>query len=353
LAVDANGVLYGTTLQGGAGNVGTVFRLAPPQPGATRWTRQTLHVFRDSPDGKYPLGGVTLTADGSLVGAAFSGGAGLGTIYKLTPPAAGATRWTYQTIYNFDPKGLDHAPLAPVLALSGGAVLVGSKAVPGGCGAIFRLQPPKPGATAWKRQDLASAATLGKCEDFGRSAPIPYGRGEFVAVSDGGTIYRVTPPATAGQPWKTAPLAGAHFSQTVLCCRDASGRIFGISMGDGVKGAVVAFTPPTDPAGTWTSSILRVLSGILVDGMPHALVRVGKSLYGVARMSPDGAGMLYRLDPPTSPNGSWTKTKLVDFGRGAAIGIDPANLTLGPGGILYGTTIAGSNGNGTVFRVVP
>ena len=62
LTMDAAGALYGTTLRGGnatCGTVigcGTVFKLTPPAPGQTRWTKATLHRFTNGADGGLPSG---------------------------------------------------------------------------------------------------------------------------------------------------------------------------------------------------------------------------------------------------------------------------------------------------------
>jgi len=63
LARGAGGVFYGTTLQGGAGGRGTVYRLAVGPGGATV---TTLHALVD-PDA-HPDGGVILASDGLLYG---------------------------------------------------------------------------------------------------------------------------------------------------------------------------------------------------------------------------------------------------------------------------------------------
>jgi uncharacterized repeat protein (TIGR03803 family) len=83
LALGPNGVLYGTTSNGGSGN-GTVFALAPPaQPGGS-WTETTLHAFTGD-DGAGPRG-VTAGPDGTLYGTTVTGGAGgHGTVFALTP----------------------------------------------------------------------------------------------------------------------------------------------------------------------------------------------------------------------------------------------------------------------------
>jgi hypothetical protein len=59
----ANGVLFGTTYDGGVtgcatSGCGTVFELTPPtQPGGA-WTETVLHAFTGGSDGQFPYGGL-------------------------------------------------------------------------------------------------------------------------------------------------------------------------------------------------------------------------------------------------------------------------------------------------------
>lgn len=67
LVADAQGNLYGTTQDGGANNMGTVFKLSPPQSAGGTWTLTTLHSFAGT-DGETPLAGVTIGPNGNLYG---------------------------------------------------------------------------------------------------------------------------------------------------------------------------------------------------------------------------------------------------------------------------------------------
>src|SRR6185437_7647444 len=93
---DASGALYGATWLGGRYDNGTIFKLTPPAPGQTRWTFTVLHTFTGGNDGGLPAAGLVMDASGALYGTTESGGSYLneGVAYKLTPPAPGSTRWT-------------------------------------------------------------------------------------------------------------------------------------------------------------------------------------------------------------------------------------------------------------------
>ncbi len=81
-----SGSLYGTTsFGGGCGppGTGTVFELT--QTGGV-WTEGILHCFAGNADGSYPQGGVTLDKNGVLYGTTVEGGTdNLGTVWKITP----------------------------------------------------------------------------------------------------------------------------------------------------------------------------------------------------------------------------------------------------------------------------
>lgn len=110
LVFDSSGALYGTTRGGGPCQgcglgYGTVYKLTPPASGAppgTLWTEAVLYFFAGASDGSDPYGGVIFGDDGALYGTTEGGGAGFGTVYKLTPGGASpGTPWTKTLLYNF------------------------------------------------------------------------------------------------------------------------------------------------------------------------------------------------------------------------------------------------------------
>ena len=90
LIQDSASNLYGTTAEGGASNAdssGTVFKLAPPVQAGGAWTETVLYSFcslADCTDGATPYAGLFQDAGGNLYGTTTSGGAnGPGTVFKL------------------------------------------------------------------------------------------------------------------------------------------------------------------------------------------------------------------------------------------------------------------------------
>lgn len=114
LVVDGmNGVLYGTTRNGGDNDQGTVFKIGT---GGTGFT--LLHDFNDgsvSNDGTDPAAGLTIDTENSvLYGTTYSGGSGgNGVIFKITD--IGGTP-TYSILHHFAGGNDDGKnPMAPVL----------------------------------------------------------------------------------------------------------------------------------------------------------------------------------------------------------------------------------------------
>ncbi len=82
LVADGSGNLYGTTIGGGAGGKGTVFRL----DASKGWALTTLHEFA-GPDGAAPEAPLYLDAAGNVYGTTTTGGAGgTGVVFRIGPP---------------------------------------------------------------------------------------------------------------------------------------------------------------------------------------------------------------------------------------------------------------------------
>jgi len=97
LIADASGNLYGTTVQGGTNSCGTVFRLAPDGSNFT-----TLFNFRSLrvKDGCYPNAGLVADTSGNLYGTTANGGAkNIGAVFKLAPDG------TETVLHSFRKKG--------------------------------------------------------------------------------------------------------------------------------------------------------------------------------------------------------------------------------------------------------
>ena len=79
----SDGNFYGTTLDSGADDSGTVFKMTP---GGTLTTLYSFCVQTNCTDGSEPSAGLVQGTDGNFYGTTGYGGAdGLGTVFKITP----------------------------------------------------------------------------------------------------------------------------------------------------------------------------------------------------------------------------------------------------------------------------
>jgi len=137
LVLDTSGHLYGTTYVGGAQNRGIVFVLTPsPVP---PWKEVVLHSFT-GPDGSNPRAGLVFDANGNLWGTTYAGGkANLGVVFQLN---AGGESF----LYSF--SGPDGANPRAAVTLDAAGDVFGTTQFGGtpcafiaaGCGVVFELQ---------------------------------------------------------------------------------------------------------------------------------------------------------------------------------------------------------------------
>ena len=151
--------LYGTTLNGGPGDFGTVFALTPPAARGIGWNEKVLYIFKGGTDGASPEGGLIIDARGALYGTTLGGGNsacgpnGCGTVFKLSPPAAGGRLWTKTVLYRFRGGTDGFGPLAGLIGDTNRALYgttgFGGTGCPDGCGTVFELTPPAAGRNMW------------------------------------------------------------------------------------------------------------------------------------------------------------------------------------------------------------
>jgi uncharacterized repeat protein (TIGR03803 family) len=322
LTADKSGNLYGTTLAGGgdcnnpnAASCGVVFELMRPQHAGDAWTETLLYSFLGNPNGKgngdlaWP-NGLVFDQAGNLYGLAYDGGhcttdeTGTycnGGAFSLT--LAGGV-WTENVIYRF--KGETGNPAGPVLDSTGD--LYGT--APGGlydCGEVFRLAASKPQGE-WDASSLY----------------------DFQCGNDG-----------------AFPLPGLIF--------DAKGDLYGMSVGTAsYYGNVFELSPGL--GGGWSESVLYNFTPVADGYTPSVgpILGANGDLYGTTQEGGQSDfGTLFALKPPRKPGHGWTERVLHSFAEGRGGFAPYGGLTLGKDNVLYGTTQAGGNGYGTIFKVVP
>ena len=138
---DQQGNIYGTTLEGGVNNKGTVYQLTPSGNG---WQENILHSF-DGLDGFLPYAGVVFDNKGNLWGTTAYGGVDNdGTIFELTyVPGVG---WQETVVYQFlgdNGGGVDeeYSFAGVVFDRAGNVYGVTNTGGPENAGAVFELSP--------------------------------------------------------------------------------------------------------------------------------------------------------------------------------------------------------------------
>jgi uncharacterized repeat protein (TIGR03803 family) len=141
LVLDGSGNLYGTTYEGGASNLGTVFRIKTDGTGFT-----VLHSFLGgTTDGRAPEAGLVLDGSGNLYGTTYRAGAsGYGTVFRIKTDGTGFT-----VLHNFSWNSADGMdPRVPlVLDTSGSLYGTTYRAGASGYGTVFRIKTDGTGFT--------------------------------------------------------------------------------------------------------------------------------------------------------------------------------------------------------------
>jgi len=138
LVHDKAGNLFGTTVEGGAANLGTVYRLVRRKDG--KWTEEILYSFGGGQDGSNPFEGLVFGASGNLYGTTTGGGnSGDGTVFELARGGNGSISETI--LWSFD--GTDGTSPGSSLILDGAGNLYGTTEGGGssGYGVVFEMTP--------------------------------------------------------------------------------------------------------------------------------------------------------------------------------------------------------------------
>jgi uncharacterized repeat protein (TIGR03803 family) len=155
--VSANGKLYGTTPLGGAGGVGCcgiAYELAPPATPGGAWTQTVLHTFACCGADGYKPEGSLLYLNGSLYGTTLQGGAhNQGTVFQLSPPASSGAAWTETILHSFGGPGDGGLPESGLIAGKNGVLYGTTSASPG---TIYQIAPPATSGGSWTETVLAS-----------------------------------------------------------------------------------------------------------------------------------------------------------------------------------------------------
>jgi uncharacterized repeat protein (TIGR03803 family) len=284
-----------------------------------------IHNFTGGPDGGEPRAGLTLDQAGNLYGTTAAGGNG-GTVFKLTLKNS---HWVLNSLYNFAGGQDGGGPNARVIFGPDNALYGttsqggGSSNCSFGCGTVFRLSPfPTPCKSAicfWDETVLY----------------------RFTGGNDGGIPRAEVTFDQAGNLYSTTYEGGGSNRS---CIGVTCGTVFKLSHSGGgwTQNVIYYFTGGNDGSNPY--------SGVIFDGTGN--------LYGTTEDGgsvncepPSGCGVAYQL----RPNGpGWTENTLYVFGVdgfGTDGGLPRGGLFMDNHGTLYGSTVIGGQGGGTVFAL--
>jgi hypothetical protein len=310
-------------------------------PASAEWKEKVLYSFQGGSDGFQPAGGVVFDKSGNLYGATSWGGTicpspGCGVVFEVSPPSTKGGAWTETAIYVF--KGVQGG-------LGDGLTPVG--------GLIIDQQGNLYGTT--------SLGGSGPCVLLGSPAGC-------------GTVYKLSPPAKKGQPWKETILhnfqggTDGYFPWGDLVF-DKNGNLYGATQFGGGKGTtcnqfyggncgtVFKLSAPAKKSGKWKEKVLHRFAGGTDGATPNGgMVLDSKgTIYGTTYIggyncphnSGNGCGTVFKLVPPGTKGDQWTEKILHRF-KANTDGANPAaGMTFDGKGYLYGTSDI------TLFRMTP
>ena len=352
LVSDSTGALYGLTVNGGASNLGTAYKLT--RAGSV-FTESVLLAFDGSPDGANPDGPLTIDSHGNLYGTTAIGGlmdgSTNGTVFELSPSGSS---YAESVLHSFGNPPDGHNPEWGVLRDATGA-LYGTAPYGGAYnkGMAFKLTPTDSfysesvlhsfkggaddGETPWSGLIEDSSGNL-----YGTaSAGGPKGNGAIFKLAPSGKSYTETLIGTFAQ----SKTVGSSPLGSLIA--GSSGILYGATVAGGPdkgQGTIFALTPKG--SGSYSQSVLYTFKGGSDGSIPQGplLMDTRGNLYGAtlfgggATACSNGCGTIYEL----TQSGSQYREKILYAFQGGPGGFHPVpGLIAGPGGSLYGATSFG------------
>jgi uncharacterized repeat protein (TIGR03803 family) len=229
----SDGNFYGITSQGGAHNDGTVFKITP------EGTLTTLHTFNGA-DGSNPNAPLIQASNGNFYGTTSNGGGsnacngpGCGTIFEITPAGQFSTLHTFDGADGWIPSGLIQASNGNFYgtAARGG---VDSAACPTGpgCGTVFGMTPVGELTTLYSFHGGDGSSPYGALVQ-GTDGNF-YGTTAWGGASNNGTVFEITPEGELTTLYSFNFTGGAFPTAALIQATD--GNLYGTTTAGGLYG---------------------------------------------------------------------------------------------------------------------
>ncbi len=336
----ADGVLYGTTSLGGISDMGTLFKI---NTDGSHYA--VLHTFNATHgEGRYPKAALFQAADGLLYGTTERGGNNnLGAVFKMSPSGSG-----YTVLHHFTGAS-GKFPDAPLIQGTNG-LLYGTTYFGGSSdvGAVFSLTTNGVESVVYNFVPVSGENNPAAGLVFGQDGAL-YGTTYYGGDNAHGLVFRVTTNGSFSQLYSFTGTSGDGQNPNASLARAADGTLFGTTLYGGSSGLGTIFT--IDPSLSYHALLSLQSSdstqsqspdGALVEGPDGTLY--GSTFYGGS----ENAGVLYKM----SKDGA-AYTVLHDFKPSTGDGRNPYYaLKFGLDGLLYGTTDrGGTNDSGLLFKI--
>jgi len=357
LVQGTDGNFYGTTADGGATSLGTLFKITPA--GALTTVHSfCVQGFYPCPDGAYPVGGVVQAANGDFYGATQSGGlvdTNFGTVFQITPSGM------LTTLFMFD-GGDGILPSAPLVQAANGdlyGTTIGSGANGKG-GTVFRVAPAGTLTTLYNFCSQSGCAdgeqpfaglVQGADSEF-------YGTTYQGGANNSGTVFRMTPAGRLTTLYSFCSQSGCTDGASPYAglVEDTAGNFYGTTYQGGTNNSGTVFKITPDGRLTTLYSFCSQ-SGCADGAYPYAglVYASDDNFYGATYQGgSNNEGTLFRIKPDRA------LSTLYSFcsHHGCLDGELPyGGLLQGTDGNFYGTASGGGlgcgepGGCGTVFRL--
>jgi len=320
-------------------------------------TEKVVYSFLAPPDGDGPGAGLVADSAGNLYGTTSGGGSAscsCGTVFELSPPTTSGGAWTERTLYSFQGGTADGARPVGTLIFDKDGNLYGTTTQGGtnNPGTVFELSPPATAGGVWTETLLWIFNPNG----VGGTTPASlamdaegdlFGTGYQGGANRAGVVWELLKPRVG---FNTAWVEKVLYSFGSVA-NDAvnpgpniifrNGVIYGTTTG-GCCGTVFQLV---NHSGVWAETVLYRFTG--VEGavpLGGVVLDAAGNLYGTlygAGPDPCSCGAIYELSPPAVANDPWQETTLYTFTYHGDGGSPAGRLWRDSLGDLFGTATQG------------